>query len=532
VAATRDVIILGAGHNGLVAACYLAKAGFKPQVLERRPVVGGAAITGELHPGFKCPTLAHVGGPLADEIVRELQLEKHGLAMLHPDPRLFAPSPDGRSIVLYGDPARSASSIAGISQKDARQYPEFQRVLGEIGALLGRVMEMTPPSIDEPSKGDLWKLLMLGREFRGLGRKDMFRLLRWGPMAVADLAAEWFESEPLRAAVGARGIFGAFLGPWSAGSAALMLLRVAADAHPAGSSSVPRGGMGALTQALASAAKQAGARIRTGAEVAEIRVRNGEVSGVVLAGGEEIAAGAVISSADPRRTLLKLVDPVHLTPDFVVKLRNYRSTGVAAKVNLALSGPPNFAAAAAAAAGGDSCPVLSGRIQIGPEIDYLERAFDAAKYGQYSEHPYLDVTLPSIADPSLAPEGRHVMSVYMQYAPYKLRGAGWREQRDKLGDTVVRTLSAYAPGLENLILARQVITPLDLEETYGMTGGHIFHGELALDQLFTMRPLLNWARYATPVRGLYLCGSGTHPGNGLTGGSGRNAAREIAKALR
>jgi phytoene dehydrogenase-like protein len=284
--------------------------------------------------------------------------------------------------------------------------------------------------------------------------------------------------------------------------------------------------MGSLTQAMASSAKAAGVEIRTGADVIEIRVKDVAATGVLLATGEEISAKAVISNADPKRTLLKLTDPTHLSPDFVQKLQHYRGNGTVAKVNLALSALPNLTALKNA----DNA-ALKGRIQIGPEIDYLERAFDESKYGNFSRQPYLEVTIPSLTDPTLAPEGKHVMSIYMQYAPYKLKG-DWESQRKALGQTVVQTLAQYAPNLPELILTHQIITPLDLEEVYGLTGGQIFHGDLALDQFFTMRPLLDWARYRTPIENLYLCGSGTHPGAGLTGGSGANAAREISKHLR
>jgi phytoene dehydrogenase-like protein len=330
----------------------------------------------------------------------------------------------------------------------------------------------------------------------------------------------------LRAVIAARGVFGTFLGPWSAGSALVLLIRAAGDPHPAGSASFATGGMGAVTQAMASAAKAAGVEIRTGAEVIEIHVNNGAAMGVLLSTGEEILAKAVVSNADPKRTLLKLTDPVHLSPDFVQKLQHYRGNGTVAKVNLALSGLPKFTALK----NGDSA-TLRGRIHIGNEIDYLERAFDESKYGNFSRQPYLEVTIPSLSDPTLAPEGKHVMSVYMQYAPYKLKG-DWESQRKALGQTVVQTLAQYAPNLPELILTHQIITPQDLEDKYGLTGGQIFHGELALDQFFTMRPLLDWARYRTPIENLYLCGSGTHPGAGLTGGSGANAAREILRALK
>jgi phytoene dehydrogenase-like protein len=526
MAESRDVIIIGAGHNGLVTAFYLAKAGFKPLVLERRAQIGGAAITEEFSPGFRCSTLAHSAGPLLPEIVSDMQLARHGLKLVTPDVAVTALSPEGRALVLYSDSGRAAQEISKFSAKDAERYPVFQQALEKIGRVIGDALKLAPPNIDDPSRGDLWAMLQTGRALRKLGKKDMYRLLRWGPMAVADLVAEFFETELLRATIAARGIFGTAMGPWSAGSSLVLLIRAAGDPHPAGSSFFAIGGTGAITQAMAAAAKEAGAEIRTSTAVKEIRIKGGIATGVVLGNGEEISAKAVISNADPRRTLLSLVDPTHLTPDFVMKLQNIRMPGTVAKVNLALSALPTFTALN----GNDTS--LRGRIHIGPEIDYLERAFDESKYGNFSPQPYLEVTIPSLTDPSLAPNGKHVMSVYMQYAPFKLKNADWDSQRSALGETVVRTLAEYAPNLPGLVEDGQIITPKDLETTYGLTGGHIFHGELALDQFFTMRPLLDWARYNTPIQNLYLCGSGTHPGAGLTGGSGANAAREIVKQLR
>lgn len=522
----RDMVIIGGGHNGLVTAFYLARAGFKPLVLERGAQVGGAAVTDEFHPGFRCSTLAHTAGPIRPDVFADMQLEKHGLKMITPDVSVTALSPDGRALSLYQETNKSAEEIAKFSQKDATKYAEFAQSLGKISKVIADALATTPPDIDDPSSADLWSMLKTGRAIRKLGKKDMFRLLRWGPMAVADLAAEYFETELLRAVIAARGVFGTFLGPWSAGSAFVLLIRAAADPHPAGSASFAGGGMGAVTQAMASAATAAGAEIRTRAEVIEVHVKNGAATGVLLSTGEEILAKAIISNADPKRTLLKLTDPMHLSPDFVQKLRHYRGNGTVAKLNLALSGLPKFTALN----NGDSA-ALRGRIHIGNEIDYLERAFDESKYGNFSRQPYLEATIPSLTDPTLAPEGKHVMSVCMQYAPYTLKG-DWEQQRKALGQTVVQTLAQYAPNLPQLILTHQIITPLDLEEKYGLTGGQIFHGELSLDQFFTMRPLLDWARYRTPIDNLYLCGSGTHPGAGLTGGSGANAAREIIKVLR
>jgi len=529
VAAQREIVILGGGHNALVTAFYLAKKGLKPLVLERREVVGGAAVTEEFHPGFRCSTLAHAGGPPLSAILKDMQLARHGLEKLESPVRIFAPTWEGRALTLYTDTQRSVAEIQNFSAKDAASYSEFAASLARVSEIIAQLLPLTPPVIEKPSKEDIWKLLKVGRRVRGLGKKEMMRLIRWGPMAVADFVAEFFETDLLRAVIAARGIFGAQMGPWSAGSTALLLWRAGADPYPVGNSAVPRGGMGALTAAMAAAAKEAGAEIRTSAEVKQILVKNGRVTGIALANGEEIAAKAVVSGADPRRTFLSLLDPVHLPPSFVVKMQNYRCNGTAAKINVALDALPTFFALKNPS---DANSALAGRIHIGPGIDYLERAFDDSKYGEFSRAPYLDISIPSILDSSLAPAGKHVMSIYMQFAPYKLKQGDWTQQRDPLRDTVLKTLSAYAPDLPQKILAVQTITPKELDITYGLTGGHPFHGELALDQIFTMRPLLGWARYATPVAGLFLCGNGTHPGNGVTGASGHNAAREILRHMR
>lgn len=522
---TPRTIIIGAGHNGLVTAFYLAKAGMNPLVLERRGQVGGAAVTEEVHPGFRVSTLAHSAGPIRPDIVRDMQLEKHGAKFITPEVAVTSLSPGGRSLTLYDDVNRSAESIKAFSERDAVCFRDFATALAKLSKVIAKLLALTPPKIEKPSTQHLLSLLQIGRSVRGLGKKDTYNLLRWAPMPVADLVAEFFETELLRATIAARGIFGTALGPWSAGSSLVLLLRAASDPTAAGENFFVAGGIGALTQAMAAAAQQAGAEIRTNAEVAEIRTKNGAVQSVVLSSGEEIPARTVISNADPKRTFLKLIDPVQLPPTFTRRLQNYRMNGTVAKLNLALSALPAFARVATDA--------LSGRIQIGPEIDYIERAFDDSKYGDFSRAPYLEFTIPSLTDPSLAPPGQHVMSIYMQYAPYKLRNASWSDAatRKQLADTVIRTIAQHAPDLPEKIVGQQIITPTDLEEVYGLTGGHIFHGELALDQVFTMRPFLDWSRYRTPIKNLFLCGSGTHPGTGLTGASGANAAREILKSI-
>jgi phytoene dehydrogenase-like protein len=525
---SRDVVIIGAGHNGLVTAALLAKGGLKPLVLERRDVVGGAAVTEEFHPGFRASTVAHLAGPLRGSVAEELGLAARGLQLVEPEPRVFAPLPDGRSVRLWGDPERSAADIHRISPKDAESYPRFHRSLSAISGFLSRVLALTPPDVDGPAPAELMSLLGLGLGFRGLGREDAQRLLRWGPMAVADFASEWFESEILRALVSARGITGTFAGPWSAGTTANLLLQAAANSgNGAGTAVHVKGGLGALTRALADAARGFGAEIRTGVEVDRITTKDGRVNGVVLAGGEEIPARAVASAADPKHTFLRLLDPAVLDPDDLHRLRNYRQEGMASKVNLALSGLPTFTAVR----GEDAAALLAGRIHIGAEVDDLERAFDDAKYGGISRRPWLDVTIPTLTDPSLAPAGSHVMSIYLQYTPYRLKQGDWASRREEVGEAALRLLEEYAPGIGRRVVHRQILTPHDLERTYGLTGGHPFHGEPALDQLFLARPLLGWARYRAPVRGLYLCGAGAHPGGGVTGGPGANAAREMLKDL-
>jgi len=520
------VVIIGAGHNGLTAAFYLAKAGLKPLVLERRSIVGGASTTEDIAPGYRCPALAHALGPLRPSIVRDMRLD-HRVEFMRPDPRLVALAPDGRQLAFSVDERRTGDAIRGFSARDGEQYGEFCRTMDRLSRFLGALLTTTPPSLDEPDRGDLWELLKSGRRFRALGRKDAFRLLRWGPMPVADLLNEWFETDLLKAAIGARGIFGTAQGPRSAGTTALLLLNAAMDPAPGGSSVTVKGGPGALTEAMANAARAAGAEIRIGEAVKRILVGDGRVRGVALEDGREIPATAVISNADPRRTMLDLVDSIDLDPIFLTRVRNYRCRGTVAKVNLAVSRLPSFR-------GVNSQSDLAGRLHIGPDLDYLERAFDASKYGNVSSQPYLDVTIPTVTDPSLAPAGKHVISIAVQFAPYKLgAGRAWdATSKSELLSNVLQTLDQYAPGTQSLVEHTQVFTPADLEQIYGLTGGQIFHGEPAIDQLFTMRPILGWAQYRMPIAGLFLCGAGTHPGGGVTGGPGQNAAREVIKAVK
>jgi phytoene dehydrogenase-like protein len=523
----HDVVIIGGGHNGLVSATLLAKAGLKPLVLERAERIGGCAITTDVAPGFRCPTLSHWAA-IDPDLVRRLDLERHGLEIVRPDAVGCAPTLDRPALTLWADAEQAARDIAGFSKQDAARYPEFLASLGAVNGVLRKLTTAPAPDIDYP---DLFELLTTGRRFRALGRTNAYRLLRWLPMPVADFAAEWFESAPMRAAIAGGGVLGSFLGPRSAGSTAIFLLLSSRGDQPMSAGWTARGGIGAVSEALAAAARQAGAEIRTGAEVWQIVVNDEEAQGVVLTTGEEIRARHVVSNADPRRTLLGLVDPVHLPPDFLYAAQNIRMRGALSKVNFAVAALPRFRGLS------DLDPqrqvaALSGWIRLARDVDAIERAFDAAKYGRVPDEPWLELAIPSIADPALAPSGQHVVSVYVQFTPYALRETTWDAERDRMGDIVARTIDAYAPGFERSIVARQIITPPDLERTYGLTGGHIFHGELALDQLLLARPLLGWARYRTPIRNLYMCGSGTHPGTGLDGRAGALAAREILKAIR
>ncbi len=530
-----DAVVIGAGHNGLVTAGYLAKAGLRTLVLERRDRLGGAADTSELAPGFNAPTLAHTVGRLRPSVVRDLGLAKHGLSLIAPEVRVFAPRPEGLAITLWSDVTKTATELARtprVGAADAVAYPRFDKAVRSLARFLDHLGRETPPDIDTPRLGDALMGLRLGRSFRGLGKEGSRTILRVLPMAVADLVAESFESPALRGLLAWRGVRYGAVGPWSGGTASMLLHDAAGnDGGAAGETVFARGGPGALAEALAAAVRGFGGEIRTGAEVAAIVSRDGRVRGVVLTGGEEIAARGVVSGADPKRTLLDLVDPVALGPSLGWRAGNIRTPGVVAKVNLALRGMPVFPAA-----GGDEARVR-GRIVLAPSIDTIERAFDASKYGRWSDSPVLEATIPSLADPSLvagAPPGSQVMSVIAQYAPYALRDATWDDDKERFGDTVVRTLEAVAPGIGGLITAREVLTPVDLESRFGLTGGHPLHGEATLDQFYLWRPLLGHARYRLApeaLRGLYLCGSGAHPGGGITGGPGQNAAREVLKDL-
>jgi phytoene dehydrogenase-like protein len=527
-----EAVIIGGGHNALVTAAYLAKAGRRTLVLERRERVGGAAETAALG-GARVPRLAHTVGRLRPSIVRDLDLRSRGLRLAAPDIRMFAPQPDGRAVTLWADQARTVDGLRGWSAHDADRYPDFDRLVRSLGRFLGEIAGQTPPDIKSPGLGDALTGLKLGRTFRGLGKRDAHTILRVLPMAVADFVAEAFETDAVQAAIAWRGVQYCSLGPWSAGTAAILLSDSAGnDGGAAGQTVFAVGGPGALSDSLAAAARAAGAEIRCSADVTAITSRDGQVTGVALASGEEIVSSTVVSGIDPKSTLTRLCDPVAIGPSMLWRAGNYRTPGVVAKVNLVLGELPRFTAA-----GGDDLALLRGRIVVAPGIDAMERAYDAAKYGRASESPVVEATIPSLVDPSLvdgAPAGTHVMSIVAQYAPYALRDGSWDDPatRESIGDAVVSTLEALAPGFGGLVRAREVLTPVDLERDYGLAGGHPLHGEPGLDQFFLWRPFLGHARYRLPIGGLYLAGSGAHPGGGLTGQPGQNAAREILADLK
>jgi phytoene dehydrogenase-like protein len=518
-----NVVIIGGGHNGLAAAFYLAKAGLKPLVLERGAKVGGGAITGEICPGFHGPTLSHEVF-LHDRIFAEMDLRRHGVELLASDADVCAVSPDRPSLVLWNQPhyARTADGLRARRPRDGDAYLTFRDAIDHAVSLLASVMESPPPDVDSPSASDVWQLLKAGREFRRLGTRGGHQLLRWLPMPIADFTREWFEDDLLRATIAGPGVSGTMLGPRSAGSTLVMLLRETHQRLCGQRRMQVRGGPGRLTQAMAAAAIAAGATIRTGVRVERIIVRDERVAGVLVS-GQEIPATTVLSCVDPKTTFLDLIDPVDLTPDFLMKMRNYRAQGTVAKVNLALSALPSFV-------GVTDTTTLTGRIHIGPDLDYLERAFDHAKYGEVSDAPWLDILLPSILDPDLAPADGHVMSVYAHYAPYSLRGAEWSSIQDGFLTSVLETLERHAPGVRSAVVGANIVSPAALQSDYGFAGGHIFHGELSPDQLYAMRPLLGAGRYETPVRGVYLGGAGTHPGGLMSGINGRLAARHVLRS--
>ena len=522
--AKHDVIIVGGGHNGLVAAAYLARAGKKVLVLERREMVGGCAVTEEIWPGYRVSTASYLTSLLQERIVRELELERHGYHVDAKDPAFFSAFPDGRHFFMWQDRARTLAEIAKFSQRDADAYPAYEDLIERLSRVVEQLLLTTPPHFP-PAAMDLVDYLRLVGKMRGLGARDVVALVKIFTQSAADFLDEWFESEQVKVTLATDGVIGANGGPRSPGTAYILLHHcMGGIAGHRGLWGFVRGGMGAVSEAIASAGRAKGVEIRTNAVVAKVLVRDGRARGVVLANGEEIEAGMVSSNLDPKVTFLKLLDPGELEPEFVHAIRVFRTEGTSCKINLALNGLPEFRAFPGAPG-----PQHKATMHICPNIEYVERAWDDAKYGRPSERPLLELTVPTMYDPSLAPPGKHIMGIFLQYAPYTLREGTWDELREPFGDRVVALIEEYAPGFGKLIEHRQVLSPLDLERRFGITGGNIFHGEMSLDQMFVMRPVAGWARYRTPVRGFFLCGSGAHPGGGVMGAPGYNCAREMLR---
>jgi phytoene dehydrogenase-like protein len=524
---TYDVIVIGGGHNGLVNAAYLARAGKKVLVLERRHVLGGAACTEEVFPGFHFSVCSYVVSLLRPEIIRDLDLPRHGLEILPLD-GTFTPMPNGDYLWRVNDHGKTHREIARHSKIDAEAYDEFGKAMQAMCRFVKPILSMVPPDPTTLSPKELMKLLFIGRRFQSLSSEDKYNQVQLMTMSAIDFLDQWFETDVLKATMSASGIIGTFLGVRSPGSAYVLLHHYMGEIDGAFRSwGFARGGTGAISNSIAAAAREAGAEIRTQAAIAKILVKNGKVRGVVLANGDEIQAPVISSSVDPRQTFVKLMEPDHLPAEFLEEVRRYKFRGSSGKVNLALDALPNFKCLSGPG------PHLRGAMSISPSVEYMERAYDDAKYGNFSRRPYVDMVIPTLTDPSVAPPGKHILSCFVQYAPYKLRpGLNWDEQKEAFGNNVINTIAEYAPNIKDIILHKQVLTPLDLEREWGLSEGNIFQGELSLEQLFFLRPVPGYAQFRTPIRNLYLCGSATHPGGGIMGAPGRLAALEILKDIK
>jgi phytoene dehydrogenase-like protein len=522
---TYDIIVIGAGHNGLVAAAYLARAGRRVVVLERRELVGGACVTEEIWPGFKVSTAAYVNSLLRPQIIRELELKRHGLEILPRNPSSFTPFPDGRYLMMGPEPGLNQKEISKFSRRDAEALPKYEQMLERVAEFMEPMLLETPPDPWSRRVADLWRLAKVGWRFRKLGRQGR-QAVEILTGAIGPILDRWFESEQLKVTLATDGIIGAMVSPSTPGSAFVLFHHVMGECNGVrGVWGYVRGGMGGISGALAAAARQHGAEIRVNAPVSRILVREGEVQGVVLENGEAITASQVASNADAHVTFSKLMDAKELPPDFVEALGRIDYDSPSLKINLALSELPNFNALPGSEPSGQH----RGTIHICPTMDYIERAYDDAKYGRPSEAPVLECTIPSSIDQTVAPPGKHLMSMFVQYAPTKLREGSWDDQKEKFADRCLEVLAEYAPNVPQAVIDRQVLSPLDIERRFGLTGGNIFQGAMNLGNLFFLRPVPGYANYRTPIRGLYLCGAATHPGGGVMGACGYNAAREILR---
>ena len=516
-----DAIVIGGGHNGLTCAAYLARARKRVLVLERRHVLGGAAVTEEVFPGFRFSVCSYVVSLLRPEIIRDLDLPGHGMELLPLD-GTFTPMPSGDYLWRVNDHEKTRREIARHSRLDAEAYDEYGRAMVEMGRFAKPILAMTPPDPTRLDPRGLLELVAMGRRFRGMRAHDRINQVQLLTMSAVDFLDQWFDTDVLKATMSASGIIGTFLGVRSPGTAYVLLHHYMGEIDGSFRSwGLSRGGTGAVSNAIAGAARRFGAEIRTKSPVAKILTRNGRATGVALENGDELSADVVVSSVDPRLTFEHWLDANELPSDFMEGVRRYKYRGSSGKVNLALDALPNFTSLPGAG------PHLRGAISISPGVDYMERAYDDAKHGRFSRRPYIDIVIPSLTDTSLAPPGKHVMSCFVQYAPYDLREGDWDSQREAFGDTVIDTIAEHAPNIRDIIRHRQVLTPLDIEREFGLSEGNIFQGELTLEQLFFLRPVPGWAQYSTPIKSLYMCGSATHPGGGIMGAPGKNAAEKI-----
>ena len=521
-----DAIVVGAGHNGLTAAAYLARAGLSTLVLERREIAGGCCVTEEIAPGCRVSTTSYIASMLRPEVISELRLSDHGLRMVPCDPAIQVPFPDGHVVPWWVDRGRARAEFSKISVKDATRFVEVDDQLKKLARYLQPFFMEPPPQIDTSTVGGWNDLFRVGRRFRGITSTEIGQLISFLTGSLGEFLDRNYESEKMKTMFLANNVYGKHGGPYQPGTAIGLLFHLLSGGEHElqGFSGHVMGGMGSITQALAAAGQKWGVEIRTSASVAQIEVRNGRASSVVLEGGDELRGRMILSNADPKRTFLKMIAEGELPEDFLSAVRSIRMDGPCAKVNMVLSEEPHFTGTSPQAS-----PLERTFYTLVPSLEFAERCYDIAKFGEIPEELWVDCVVSSNADPSLVPPGKHILTCFVQYVPYKLRDGNWDGKRDLLGDRVVRKIAEYAPNVPNAIEARQVLTPLDLERTYGLTEGNIFHGDLRLEQLFFMRPVPGWAQYRTPIRGLYLCGAGAHPGGGVTGAPGRNAAHQALR---